>query len=28
VLNKGFYKEVYILRNIEPMAIIKYNVYV
>ncbi|MGC8569926.1 hypothetical protein [Caldivirga sp.] len=28
VLNKGFYKEVYIMRSIEPMAIVKYNVYV
>lgn len=27
VVNKGFYREVYIMRNVEPMAIVKYNIY-
>lgn len=28
LINRGFYKEIYILRNIEPRAIVKYNVYI
>lgn len=27
LLDKGFYREIYVVRNIEPRAIVKYNIY-